>query len=395
MRRRKKWDRAALRRRAHEVLEAGHANDRLSTLFDAVLVTLIITNVIAFAVGTMEAAAPYETALEAFNIVSVAIFTVEYAARLWACVELPPWRHLPHWRARLRFARRPLLLVDLAAILPFYLSFLLPLDLRVLRVLRLLRFFKVARYSPALQTLGRVFSNERRALYGALIIMASALLISSTVIYFLERHAQPEVFGSVPDAAWWALATLTTVGYGDAVPVTAMGRLFGGVVMIFGLGMFALPIGIVATGFVQEVNRREFVVTWSMVARVPAFEQLNAAAISKLMSVLRAQSFPAGAMILGDGDVVDAIYFIAAGEVAVEEGGRRQVLNAGEYFGDDTLHDPDKVEGITAVAVSNCDLLMLERDAFKRLLRENDELRKQVRAAARARDEKAEKAHRG
>jgi voltage-gated potassium channel len=343
----------------------------------------------------MAAAVPYEAALEAFNVFSVAIFTLEYVARLWACVELPPLRHLPHWRARLRFARRPLLIVDLAAILPFYLSLFVPLDLRVLRVLRLLRFFKVARYSPALQTLGRVVSNERRALYGALMVMASLLLISSTIIYFLERHAQPEVFGSVPAAAWWALATLTTVGYGDAVPVTVAGRLFGGVVMIFGLGMFALPIGIVATGFAQEINRREFVVTWSMVAKVPAFERLNAAAIGKLMSVLRAQSFPAGALIIGEGEVVDAIYFIAAGEVAVEEGRRRQMLAAGEYFGDDTLHDPEKIEAITATAVSNCDLLVLERDAFKRLLRENDELRKQVREAARVRHEKAEKAHRG
>ena len=386
MRKRKSWELTALRRRAHEVLEAGHADDRLSTAFDAFIVALIILNVIAFAMQTVESlAAPYHALLEWFDVVSVGIFTVEYVARLWACVELPPLRHLPHWRARWRFARRPLLIVDLAAILPFYLAFLFTLDLRVLRVLRLLRFFKLARYSPALQTLGRMLANERRALYGALIVMMSLLLFSATIIYFLEREAQPEVFGSVPASAWWALATLTTVGYGDVVPVTTAGRVFGGVVMIFGLGMFALPIGIVATGFAQEINKREFVVTWSMVAKVPLFSRLNAAAIGKLMSGLRSQSFPAGARILREGENVDAIWFIASGEVSLKVHGRQHLLEAGDYFGDETLDETDSLEQVTATAVSNCDLLVLERDEFDRLLRDNDELRKQIRAAARER----------
>ncbi|MBZ0215298.1 MAG: cyclic nucleotide-gated ion channel/potassium channel family protein [Fimbriimonadaceae bacterium] len=378
-----------VRRRLHEILEAGQANDAPSTLFDTFIIALIITNVISSVVETVDSIGrAYGPQLALFDLISVVIFTVEYIARLWVCVELPPLRHLPTWRARLRFAMRPLLIVDLAAILPFYLGFLFALDLRVLRVLRLLRFFKLARYSPALQTLGRVMKNEYRALFGAFIVMVSLLLFSSTIIYFLERDAQPEVFASVPDSAWWALATLTTVGYGDVVPVTVLGKLFGGVVMIFGLGMFALPIGIIATGFSQEIHRREFVVTWSMVANVPLFSHLNAVAIAKIMSGLSSQSYPAGSVIVKSNDIVDAIYFIAAGEVLVEKKGHRDLLLAGDYFGDSTLEEMDSDETMAAKDVSNCDLLILEREDFMRLLHDNPELGAQIETAARARDDR-------
>jgi voltage-gated potassium channel len=376
-----------MRHRLHEILEAGHANDRASTAFDTVIIFLILANVAAFALETVDdIAAQYGELLELFNLFSVAVFTLEYLARLWACVEIPHLRHLRPWRARARFARRPLLIIDLLAILPFYLSFLFPFDLRVLRVLRLLRFFKLARYSPALQTLGQVVTNERRALFGALIVMMSMLLFASTVIYFLEREAQPENFGNVPQAAWWALATLTTVGYGDVVPVTVAGRMFGGIVMIFGLGMFALPIGIVATGFSQEINRREFVVTWSMVSKVPLFSYLDASAITDLISGLRSQSFPAGSIILRETDSVNAIYFVAAGEIELFEHNKSHLLGPGDFFGDDTLDETESVEIISATAMSNCDLLVLERNEFERLLGANENLRKQIRAAIQRRN---------
>lgn len=372
-----------LRRRLHEILEAGHVNDAPSTIFDYFIILLIVANVIAFSLETVESIARvYGQALELFNLVSVIIFTLEYMARLWVCVELPFLRHFSPWRARMKFAMRPLLVVDLLAILPFYLGFLVALDLRVLRVLRLLRFFKLARYSPALQTLGRVVTNERRALFGACIVMLSLLLFSSTIIYFLERHAQPDVFGSVPAAAWWALATLTTVGFGDIVPVTIMGKLFGGIVMIFGLGMFALPIGIIATGFSQEINRSKFVVTWSMVANVPLFSQLDAVAIAEIASKLSSQTYPAGSQILRIQDQVDAIYFIAAGEVLVEKGGHRDILVAGDFFGDDTLDEMASDETMMARAVANCDLLVLEREEFNRLMQANPDLGMQITAAA-------------
>ncbi len=385
-----------IRLRLHDILEAGSKDDKASRLVDTFLIVLIVTNVIAFALETVASIErDYGGILSAFDAVSVVIFSVEYVLRLWACVELPMLRPLANWRARLKFARRPLLIIDLLAILPFYLSFLVTIDLRVLRVFRLLRFFKIARYSPALQILGRVIANERRALFGALIVMISLLLLSSTIIYFLEREAQPEAFGSIPHAAWWALSTLTTVGYGDVVPITALGRMFGGIVMIFGVGMFALPIGIIATGFGQEVNRREFVVTWSMIAKVPLFAHLNAASITHLMTRLQAQSFPTGSQILDKSDEVNAIYFIASGEVSVVHNDHKHLLRPGDFFGDSTLDETESEEAIIATAVSNCSLLVLEREDFDKLLQDDETLRTQIALAVQERQQQEQAARAG
>ncbi len=192
----------SLRLWLHDVLEAGHSGNRVSLCVDAFLFALIIVNVVAFAFGTIEEFhVKYTDLLEYLNLVSVVIFTAEYLARLWVCVEFLPLRHLPHWKARLKFAFRPLMIVDFLAIAPFYLSVLFQIDLRVLRVFRLIRFLKLARYSPAIQTLAKVVSNERHALCGAAIVMCALLLFASTVMYFLERNVQPEAFGSVPAAA--------------------------------------------------------------------------------------------------------------------------------------------------------------------------------------------------
>ncbi len=373
--------RAGLRLRVLELLEAGQSGDRASTAVDAFLIALIILNVIAFSLGTVDDIdARFGAGLELFNLVSVIVFTAEYILRLWVCVDLPPLRQLVHWRARLRFAVRPLLIVDLLAIAPFYLNFLFAIDLRVLRVLRLLRLFKLARYSPAMQTLARVVVNERHALVGAAIIMCSLLLVASTVIYFLERHVQPDAFGSVPAAAWWTIATLTTVGYGDVTPVTHLGRVFGGLVMIFGLGMFALPIGIMATGFSQEINRREFVVTWSMVAKVSVFEKLKAGTIAKVMAVLRTQSFPAGCSIVSASEEIDAMYFVASGEVEVTlTTGEKKHLDEGEAFGEHALFGASHSEVLEAQALTKCNLLVLERHDFQHLRSRDRELAAELR----------------
>jgi voltage-gated potassium channel len=150
------------------------------------------------------------------------------------------------------------MLIDLFAVLPWYLQPFLPVDLRVLRVLRLFRLLKLVRYSPALQTLGRVIADEYSALLGALLVILVLLLFASTAIYFLENEAQPDKFGSIPAAAWWAMATLTTVGYGDVFPETAIGRVAASIVAITGIGIVAMPTGILASAFTDEIrDRRE------------------------------------------------------------------------------------------------------------------------------------------
>jgi voltage-gated potassium channel len=201
------------RREVHDILEVGGDAHPAAHVVNAFIVTLIFLNAIAFAAETVDHIdARYGTFLDAFNVFSVMVFSIEYLLRLWSSVEIPMLSRMPRWRARLRFAARPIMIIDLLAVLPWYLQPFFSVDLRALRVLRLFRLLKLVRYSPALQTLGRVIADEYRALLGALLVILILLLLSSTAIYFLERDAQPEKFGSIPAVAWWALATLTTVG---------------------------------------------------------------------------------------------------------------------------------------------------------------------------------------
>jgi voltage-gated potassium channel len=150
----------------------------------------------------------------------------------------------------------PIALVDLIAILPFYLGLLVPMDLRFLRVLRLLRLFKLTRYSPALGALLDVIHNEAETLMAAFVVLLTMLVISAGGIYLLEGDLQPDTFGSIPDSMWWAIVTLTTVGYGDVVPITPAGRLFGGLIGLIGIGMIALPAAILASGFAENIHER-------------------------------------------------------------------------------------------------------------------------------------------
>ena len=201
------------RQKVHETLELGASGDLASRTFDAGLIILVLANAAAFTLGTIDwIDRQYRVELYWFEVISVVTFTIEYALRLWSCVEIPALRDKPPLRARLQYASRPLLLIDLIVIVPFYLSFLIPIDFRILRILWLLRLLKLARYSPAMQTLALVLHTERRALFGALLVMLCLLLFASTGIYYIERHVQPDAFGSVPAAMWWALSTLTTVG---------------------------------------------------------------------------------------------------------------------------------------------------------------------------------------
>ena len=247
--------------RIYEVLEVAHPDDRLSRVVDRSLIALIVANVAAAIIETVEPVQlRYQAQFWAFEVFSVTVFSIEYLARMWICDKhLSLMDHGPI-KARLKFAVTPYALIDLAAILPFYLALFMPFaDLRLLRIFRLLRLLKLLRYSPALATLARVLKNERRALVGSLLIVIALLLISSTVIFYIEREVSPQAFGSIPQSMWWALATLTTVGYGDVVPLTPLGKMVGGLVMVLGVGIFALPIGILASGFSTEIQRRDFV----------------------------------------------------------------------------------------------------------------------------------------
>jgi voltage-gated potassium channel len=371
------------RREVHDILEVGGDAHPAGRYVNAFIVVLIFLNAFAFAAETIDHLADrYALFFQVFNVFSVAVFSVEYLLRLWSAVEIPMLSRMKPWRARLRFALRPMMLIDLFAVLPFYFSWLVPMDLRVLRVLRLFRLLKLVRYSPALQTLGRVVADEYRALLGALLIILVLLLFASTAAYFLEREAQPDKFGSIPAAAWWALATLTTVGYGDIVPVTPFGKMLGGVVMLLGVGMIALPVAIIATGFSQESSRHQFVVTWSMVARVPLFAAMDESEIAEITKLLYTRNYLPGVPIVRAGGVGDAMYLIASGEAEVEIGrGKCVVLKEGDFFGEMALLERRRHKH-DVVAKTKCRIYVLDAEALSRLARSHPEILRHIREVA-------------
>lgn len=248
-----------LRKIFAHVLEGSGSQIKLGRLLDGFLIVLISINVIAIVLeSVVEIARAHKQLFVIIEIVSVAIFTIEYVLRVWACVDKEEYRDLdlPHWRVRLKYIRSPLAVIDLLAILPTYLTLFVNLDLRFLRVFRLMRVFKLTRYSKAMQLLLQSFKEERHSLLAAFFIMAVALIIASCGIYLLEHDVQPDKFGSIPESMWWALVTLTTVGYGDVVPITPLGKLFGAMITVLSMGMVAIPTGLLASSFSEQLRRR-------------------------------------------------------------------------------------------------------------------------------------------
>ena len=247
-----------LRKRMAELLEHGQYRDGPGQKLNVFLIALISLNVVAIFLETVDSIYErYEQAFWYFEVLSVAIFTIEYLARVWSCIDLADIPDFSPIKGRIRYMLSPIALVDLIAILPFYLSLYMTIDLRFLRVLRLLRLFKLTRYSPALGALLDVIQKESEALLAAFVVLLMMLVISAGGIYFLENDLQPDTFGSMPQSMWWAIVTLTTVGYGDVVPITMIGKMFGGLIGLIGIGMIALPAAIMASGFAENIHARK------------------------------------------------------------------------------------------------------------------------------------------
>jgi voltage-gated potassium channel len=373
-----------LRRRVYHVLEGGRAGGIAGSIVETGLIALIALNVLAYTLQSVPAVERfYRLDLVLFEIVSVAIFSVEYGLRLWTSVENPQVGAMGAWRGRLRAGLSPLMVIDFLAIAPSYVSLFVPfVDLRFLRLFRLLRLLKIARYSPALSTLAQVVVNERRALFGTLLLLLCATILAGACMHAVEGAVQPRAFGTIPDSMWWAISTLTTVGYGDVVPITALGRMVAGLTMVVGLGLFALPVGIVATGFIDTIHRRDFVVTFGMLARVPLFKDFDARVISELMNLLRAQTVARGSIIAVKGAPAHAMYFVVSGDVEAEVGRRKIQFGPGDFFGElALLHETHR--RATIVAQSHCRLLVLAAEDFAMLIRKYPALKERIEEAAR------------
>ena len=240
-----------IRNRLYQILETGTDSDLPSRLFDYFILTLILLNALAVVMVTSPAAravaGPLFDYLEYF---SMAVFTVEYVLRVWTCVERGRYRSPV--TGRIRFMLTPLQIIDALAVFPLYLGPFMPFDLRfvrLFRVFRLIRVFKLTRYSKASAVIVRILRAKRDELVLAASIMLTALVMSSCLMYYVENEANPEKFSSIPSTMWWSVATLTTVGYGDVVPITTAGRVLGAIISLLGIAFFALPAGILASGF--------------------------------------------------------------------------------------------------------------------------------------------------
>lgn len=230
-----------------------------SKWFDMALIALIIINVTAMMISTVsDISQHWYTELVVIEIVSVFLFTVEYILRVWSSAAAPQQSapHLSARQLRWRYLKSPMAIIDLLAILPFYLSVFFTLDLRILRIFRVFRIMKLGRYSRSVQTLVTVIKNEAHALLAALSILMLFTVIAATCIYYIEHATQPQEFSSIPASLWWALVTLTTVGYGDVVPVTPLGKVFGGLITVMGICFYALPAGILSSSFTAHIQLR-------------------------------------------------------------------------------------------------------------------------------------------
>ena len=248
-----------IRKRLWQILEKGNETDRASVYTDIFLITLIILNIIAVILETVDSIySAYSFYFIIFERSSTFIFLVEYILRVWVSIEdINKKNKISNFIIRVKYIGSWPAIIDLLAVLSGLLPMIFEIDLRILRALRMLRLLKFSRYFKVMNLLLGVLKEERQSFLAAMFLLTIAMLIASTGIYIFEKDAQPDKFGSIPEAMWWAVATLTTVGYGDVTPITAMGKIFGALITIIGIGTVALPSGILASGFSDQLKRRK------------------------------------------------------------------------------------------------------------------------------------------
>jgi len=247
-----------IQKQVYILLESPANHNRVRKFIIYFIAVLILLNVIVVILETTYGLFieyhPYFFVIDLFTVI---VFSIEYILRVWVCVRDP--RYSSPLTGRIRYAVSPLALVDLIAITPFYLPLVFPIELRLLRLLRLLRIFRVlklGRYSNAFETFADVLKSRKEELIITLIMAVIILILASSALYAVEREAQPDKFASIPDAMWWAVVTLATVGYGDVYPITPLGKFISSLVALSAIGLFALPAGILAAGFAESIQKR-------------------------------------------------------------------------------------------------------------------------------------------
>ena len=383
-----------LRDRLYELLEHDHLPYSVGSRFVRLVVAVIVVDVLTMIFASVaEFDARYGTLFTVIEIAAVAAFALEYFARLWTIVG-HSIRDLSPAQARLSYVFSSLGVIDLLAFLPSAIALIVG-DRITLVLTGMLPFLKLVRYSPALRSLLSAIYAERRALFGCVVILTGVVLLFACLLYAIEHRVQPDKFGNIPQAMWWAIVTLGTVGYGDVVPVTIAGKIITSIAVVLGFAMIALPVAIISSAFAEEVKRRDFVVTWGMLARVPLFSHLGAAEIADIMRLLRAQTIEAGEVLVRRGDIASSMYFITTGEVEIDLPNQRVRLTDGTFFGEIALLRRTNRSG-TVTATRKTRLLALDAEDFHALIARLPTLAAHVKETAEARlADTAEAAQRG
>lgn len=230
-----------LKAKIYSLVEAEGKND----WFDRFIICLVLLNVFAVALETVETIGlRYHLIFHYFEFFSIACFTAEYILRIWACNSNPTYN--TKW-GRLKFAIRPLVIIDLLSVLPFFLHFKI-VDLRHLQM------FKMVRYSRSVRHIVKIIRSQAQALISGVILIAMLMIVSGSLLYYMEHEAQPKVFSSIPAAMWWSIVTITTLGYGDMFPITILGKVGAALTAICGIGLFALPAGVMGAAFLEHMK---------------------------------------------------------------------------------------------------------------------------------------------
>lgn len=361
----------------------GYAARQVRTL-EVALILIGISSVSAGTVASLPSGAR-EVAAAITGLVAT-LFFFEYLARLWTAPENPHRHHVSAGRARFKWVISAEGVIDLLAVMPALAVAYggAQVGAESASVFVLLWVLKLATHAPGVSMIARVFHNERSALGAAAALFVIVLFSAATIAHWLEGERQQEHFGSIPAALWWAMVTLTTTGYGDAVPLTPAGRMLGSLVMLCGISVLALLAGILATGFAAEVRRREFVRIWDLVAKVPFFSEVGAIAITDIVERLRSRSFPEGATVIRKGAAGDSMYFIVSGEVEVKLPSGTKTLTDGDFFGEMALLDR-KPRSADVVTASPCTVLVLNVADFYQLAGQQPALIAAIEAEAKRR----------
>ncbi|MEO5336802.1 MAG: cyclic nucleotide-gated ion channel/potassium channel family protein [Magnetospirillum sp. WYHS-4] len=339
------------------------------------IVTVVVTTLITMLDTVDGFWGAYENAARIVEILTVVVMGADYALRIVQART---------GSATLAYLVSPYGICDFLAVVPFVVGKMLELPADGNIVFGLMGFLKLARYSPALETLGVVVLQEIRPLASALFIMLLLALSASTALYFAERGVNPQGFGNIPQAMWWAIVTLATLGYGDVVPTTPLGKVMGAATAVLGLCMFALPASILASGFAEEMRRRSFLSTWALVAKVPFFTKLAAQQIAEIASLLRLYRSIKDEVLVREGEMGECMYFIVSGVVEVTAKHGKFVLRDGEFFGEIALLQQGP-RTATVKAMTRCQLLILDARDFNRFVEHYPHLMEAIAETARQR----------